>query len=90
MKTTPLLTIALALAVAGPAQADPRADVMSAFEKAMAQTSYRAQSTTDVGGQPQTSTIDVQTPDRFHMRGPGSEVIVLPAGSWMNQGGQWM
>ena len=90
MKTTPSLAMALALVVAGPVHADGRAEVMAAFDKAMTQKSYRAQSTTEVSGQPQTSTIEVQPPDRFHMRSPESEVIVLPAGSWMNQGGQWM
>jgi hypothetical protein len=91
MKSITILAVALAASIAtSPAHADPRGDVMAAFEQAMAQKSYRATSTSQVRGQAMTSTIQAQPPDRFHMSSPESEVIVVPGGSWMKQGDQWM
>ncbi|MCI1730419.1 MAG: hypothetical protein LKM32_13880 [Chiayiivirga sp.] len=88
MKSISLM--AVLLVAAGTVQADAREEVMQAYEKAMAEESYRVQSRSEHRGRTQQSTIDIQPPDRFHMRSPESEVIVLPGGTWMNQGGQWM
>ena len=90
MKMLPILSLALACATTTTAHADARADLMASFEQAMAQKSYRAKSTSEVRGQAMTSTIAAQPPDRFHMTSPESEVIIVPGGSWMKQGGQWM
>lgn len=72
------------------AHADARADLLAAYEKAMAETSYRVVTTTEVKGKPVQTTIDVQLPASFHMRNPDVEMIVLPGTTWMKQGGQWM
>jgi hypothetical protein len=70
--------------------ADARADVMAAFEAAMAKKSYRAVSVSEHKGKTFESQIQVELPGSFHIKSPESEVIVLPAGTWMNAGGQWM
>ena len=83
----------LALAACGlafEAQADARADLLAAYEKAMAETSYRVVTTSQLKGKPVQTTIDVQLPASFHMRNPEVEMIVLPGATWMKQGGQWM
>lgn len=80
----------MALAVSAPAWADARADVMQAFEKAMAEDGYRVRMAGEAGGKAHQSTLDMQPPDRFHLRSPESEVIVLPGATWMNAAGQWM
>jgi hypothetical protein len=81
---------ALATMGAMQAHADAREDVHAAFEKAMAKSSYVANSVTDAGGRTVESRIEVQLPSSFHMKNADAEIIVVPGGSWMNQGGQWM
>jgi outer membrane lipoprotein-sorting protein len=72
------------------AHADARAEVLAAFEAAMAKKSYRAVAVSEVGGKRTESVIQMQMPSSFHLKTEGSEVIVLPGGTWMNAGGQWM
>lgn len=72
------------------AAAGPREDVMAAFEKAMARDAYRATSTTDADGSTVETLISFRKPGSFHMRNPQTEVIVLPEGTWMKSGGEWM
>lgn len=90
MKMRFLAVALLSASVASPVLADARADVMQAYEKAMAQDAYRVQMTSEHRGQSTKTTVDVQPPDRFHMRSPETEVIVLPGATWMNNAGQWM
>lgn len=92
MKSSPILTlVAIGLLGASPlASADPRGEVMAAFEAAMAKQSYRATSLTEVKGRATKSVIQVQLPSSFHLKSDESEVIVLPSGTWVNAGGQWM
>lgn len=90
MKYSILLAGALALSVVGTAQADPRAEVVAAFEKAMDDGSYRMHMSADTRKGKVESTMDVQWPDRFRMKTDGGEFIILPSGTWMNMGGQWM
>ncbi len=88
-----LAMTALALAaalVAGAAHADARDDVVAAFHKVMEDGSYRMTMTADTDQGPMETRMDVQWPDRFHMKHAGGEFIILPAGTWMNAGGQWM
>lgn len=86
-----LCTVAFALAgLSSQAQADARADLMAAFEAAMAKQAYRAVSVSEYKGKTLESQIQVQLPGSFHIKSPESEVIVLPSGTWMNAGGQWM
>jgi len=81
--------VVLALAVPSPALADARAELISAFGKAFDHEAYRIEvdSPGQRGGQAQ---IDVQLPDRFHMRSAEGEFIIHPQGTWAQQGGQWM
>ena len=72
------------------ALADARDEVMAAFEATMAKKSYRAISVSEYKGRSMQSVIQVQLPGSFHIKSDESEVIVLPAGTWMNAGGQWM
>jgi hypothetical protein len=72
------------------ARADARADVMAAFEAAMARQSYQAFSVSEHKGRSFESRIQVQLPGSFHIKSAESEVIVLPQGTWINAGGQWM
>lgn len=90
MKWSGLGFAMLAASLSSPAWADAKGEVHAAFEKAMAQKSYVATTRTQVRGRTVESRIAVQTPDRFHMKTDESEVIVIPGGSWMKQGGQWM
>jgi hypothetical protein len=92
MTPKPLLfTAAFALAaLSSQALADARGEVMAAFEAAMAKKSYRAVSVSEHRGKSFESQIQVQLPGSFHIKSPESEVIVLPSGTWMNAGGQWM
>ncbi len=86
-------TLALLLASALPgaqAMADERAAVVDAFSKAMEKGRYSAEMVTEVKGRPYTTQMKVVFPDRFHMKSPDAEFIILPQGTWMNAGGQWM
>lgn len=87
-----LLAVALLLSIAAPALADDRDALIAAFSKAFAKGSFRAEMQTEVDGKPISTRTDVQWPDRFHMRMPEMEVIILPEGTWMNAAGvgQWM
>ena len=91
---TPVLCVALAfLAFAlapTPAQADARAEVIAAWEKALAKGSYRMHIHSEARGEPHTTEIDVELPASFHMRTPESEIVMLPEGTWMQVGGQWI
>lgn len=84
------LIMATVLGANGAAFADARGEVFAAFDAAMAKSSYRAVSVSEYKGRTTESVIQVQPPGSFHMKSPDTEVIVLPAGTWMNAGGQWM
>ena len=80
----------LAILAAGAAHADARDEVVAAFQKVMDEGSYRMHMTADTRQGTVESTMDVQWPDRFRMKNDGGEFIILPTGTWMNAGGQWM
>lgn len=82
--------VAAALALALPAQADPKADILAAHAAMMAKGKFRTVNKVTSGGETSTSTNVVQWPDRYHMKTKDMEMIILPEGTWMNQGGQWM
>lgn len=82
--------LATALA-AGTASADPRSDVIAAFDAALAKEAYHVEMTSDVRGKPFVTHTAVELPASFHMKNPDSETIVLPRGSWMRTGSdEWM
>ncbi len=81
---------AASLMFAAGAQADARAELEAAFVKAMAKKAYRMHIEVENKRGPYRSQIDVQLPDRFHMRSDDVEFVIVPQGTWMNAGGQWM
>lgn len=76
--------------LSGQAMADERDAVVEAFGKAMAKGHYIAEMVTQVKGRPYTTEMKVVFPDRYHMKSPDAEFIILPQGTWMNAGGRWM
>ena len=72
------------------ALADARQDVIDSFTKAFSRGEYTAQIATQVRGKDYTTTMRVEWPSKFHMKNPDTEMIILPQGTWMNAGGQWM
>jgi len=87
MKTSIALAALIAGLASGSVTADPRSELVDAFQKAMADGSYRMNIQSSAG--PDTM-LEVQLPDRFHMKNPQSEMVMLPGGTWINAGGRWM
>lgn len=85
------LTLGVALLLgSGSALADERAALVEAFSKAMAKGSYSMEIQSQDKGRAQSIQMKVIFPDRYHMRTPDTEIIILPQGTWMSAGGQWM
>ncbi|MCC6506918.1 MAG: hypothetical protein IT475_15940 [Aquimonas sp.] len=72
------------------ATAAPRDDVIEAFDAVMAAGKYRVEVATVTGKREHVMQLDVELPNRFHLRSPESEMILLPTGSWMRMDQQWM
>lgn len=70
------------------ARADDRQVVIDAYLRAYQHNSYRLE-LRNMDGSGQSATVDVQMPDRFHLRSPQGEFIVHPSGTWARQGGAW-
>jgi hypothetical protein len=86
-------SLLFAAAPASAADADARAELIGLWQKMTARRdlAFKATSTTTSGkGKPFTSVMKVQWPNRFHMKSEQSEMIILPAGTWMNMDGNWM
>jgi len=80
----------LALAFAGQAAADARADVHAAFQKNLAARSYRA-TMTDLATGKQVSTVEFQAPDRYRVKAAGAPESVIAAGfMYMQMNGKTM
>lgn len=70
-----------------------RSELVGLWSKMLASKdlAYRAQMvTTDKKGKKYASSMEVQWPNRFRIKNPDSEMIILPQGTWMNVGGNWM
>lgn len=84
----------LALAVAPPALAGPKEDIMASHQKLVERGKFRMTSVTQGGGDTTRTEAMVEWPDRYHMKvdaaGQKNEMIIMPGGTWMKQGGQWM
>lgn len=78
------------LLYSGAACADAKQDLIASFQKMMAKGRYTAQMVTEVKGRSYPSQLEVVLPDRFHVRSQDSEAVILPEGTWMQVGGQWM
>jgi hypothetical protein len=85
-----LILVMASAALPMAAAADDRALLIDAFTKAMARGNYSMQIDTEMKGRPYRTEMKVSYPDRYHMRSPDAEIIILPQGTWMNAGGQWM
>lgn len=73
------------------AMADPRQELIDAFSKVSEHDGFRIEvDARGAGGGTPPTRVDVQPPDRFHMRSAEGEFIVHPAGTWVRQAGQWM
>lgn len=85
-----LATAAIVLMSTGIAGADCRDEVLSIIEAQKAAGPFRIEMRGDGGGQEIVSAGEVILPDRFHMKMPEGEMIMVPEGIWMKQGGAWM
>lgn len=70
--------------------ADPRDEVIAAFDAALAKQAYHVTTITQVRGKDYATRVAVELPGSFHMTSPDSETIVLPRGTWMKMNGEWM
>jgi outer membrane lipoprotein-sorting protein len=89
MRPTVLAATLAALCFAAPASADPKQELADAFRKAMANGSFISVINTE-GRRATQVEMRAILPDRFHMKTPDTEMIILPNGTWMNANGQWM
>jgi outer membrane lipoprotein-sorting protein len=88
-----LLPLYFAL-VAAPVFAGPKEDIMASHQAMMEKGRFTMRGTTTSKGDVTRMESKVIWPDRYHMRmdtgGTQMEYVILPAGTWMNQGGSWM
>lgn len=80
----------LSISVAPTALAAPREAVLDAFDAVLAAGHYRVEVTTVTGKREHVMQLDVMFPNRFHLRSPESEMILLPGGTWMRVEQEWM
>lgn len=85
-----VMLLLIALGGSRAAHADARAEVLAAYQAAMASSSYRMVIEINNKRGPIRSQMDVQLPNRFHMKTDEVEFIVVPEGTWINAGGRWM
>ena len=90
MKPAACAVLLFASLAATQAHADPRDEVIAAFNAALAKETYHVTTITQVRGKDYESHAAVQLPGSFHMTTPDSETIVMPRGSWMKMDGNWM
>jgi hypothetical protein len=79
-----------ALLAGGTAVASDRDELVGAFEKAMDKGRYTASIVAQVRGKPYTTEMKVIFPDRYQLKTPDTEMVILPQGTWMNAAGRWM
>ena len=81
--------LVIGLALPSIALADAREELIAAFGKAFDHEAYRIEIESPSQGGVDAQ-VDVQMPDRFHMRSAEGEFIIHPQGTWTKHGGQWM
>lgn len=67
--------------------ADASQDLKAALNKLVDQSEYRLN--VDVKGQPST-VVDLQLPNKLHIKNPQMEMIMINDSVWMKMAGQWM
>ena len=78
-----------ALSVATEARADARDEVVAAFRRAMSESSYRMHVEVANKRGPVHTRIDVQLPNRFHLRSNEVEFISIASVAYIQAGGRW-
>lgn len=88
----PLLKITLLMSslIASPALADCKSEFTALVERGLSAKSYEMNMTGSSAGQQMDITAMVTLPDHFHVKMPDMEMIMIPEGIWMMQGGGWM
>jgi hypothetical protein len=89
-RSSRILALACLAALCGDASAEPRDELIAAWQKVMDRGSYRMLMSVESRGRTQSQEMDVQLPSSFHMRSPETEMILLPQGTWMRVNGNWM
>ncbi|MGQ0799121.1 MAG: hypothetical protein ACT4NL_03285 [Pseudomarimonas sp.] len=79
----------VALSAATGVQADARDEVVAAFRAAMSEDSYRMHLEVANKRGPVLTQIDVQLPNRFHIRSSEIDFISIANVSYINAGGTW-
>lgn len=94
LKWSVSILVMMAFAFSGAARADLTADVkaqlLKAYEGMVEKSKFRIHSQVTSKKKTYENHVEIEWPDRFHMRNDQSEFIVLPGATYMNQGGQWM
>jgi len=87
--TSRICAALLALAFAGNALADARADLHAAFQKNLSAKTYRA-TMTDLATGKQVSTVEYQAPDRYRIQANGMTSVIANGNMYMQVNGQSM
>ena len=90
MRFVPSFLLFLAAALAStPVFADAKADILASHKAMMKAGTFRIVGTTESSQGKAETWAEIQWPDRYHIRGNGTEVIVLPGKTYMKQGDKW-
>ncbi len=81
--------VLLSLLAPGLALADARADLVSAYQKMM-DGRFESQTVTSDGGKEQRIVAQYDTMRRVHLTTPDTEIVMIPEGTWMRAGDEWM
>ena len=84
------MAAALLFIAANAAGAECRDEVLAILEAQEKAGPFRVEMRGESDGQQVVSSGEIQLPDRFHMTMPEGEMIMVPEGIWMKQGGAWM
>jgi len=79
----------LLLATITAAAADARDDIFRAYQKMMS-SRFTVDMTTVSGGDASKAHGDYETVERIHLKREGMEIIVVPEGTWMRSGSDWI
>lgn len=72
------------------ALAGPKEDILAAHQKMLEKGKFRITGTTTSKKNTTALWMEVEWPDRYHMRNADAEFIIVPGRTFMKQGNQWM
>lgn len=88
------VAVLVAFAFALPVLAGPKEDIMASHQKLVERGKFRMTSVTQGGRESTRTEAMVEWPDRYHVKvdaaGQKNEMIIVPGGTWMKQGDQWI